>query len=117
MPKALTVLALAGASVLLLTNASAQDTRTSAARTSAFAVNGAPIRSGATTTTARRTVRNHTGATFSRANIAAPLTAGECVGLGGKVVSWPSCASGSWCNTEDRDGVLRGACIDEVSPE
>jgi hypothetical protein len=43
----------------------------------------------------------------------APLTEGECTGLGGKSISTDAsfCASGKVCVTTDKDGVVHHACI------
>ena len=53
--------------------------------------------------------------TQTRKNL--PLTAGECRGLGGNVITVDpvkSCTSGEACETADKNGVLRRACIDNV---
>lgn len=46
----------------------------------------------------------------------APLTSGECVGLGGKIEDTANCSAAGQkaCKTVDHHGVVRVACIDEV---
>lgn len=51
-----------------------------------------------------------------KTSILAPLTAGECTGLGGKVhtnAGVDKCASGQHCTTIDGDGVIKAMCISE----
>lgn len=51
--------------------------------------------------------------TQTRKNV--PLTEGECRGLGGSVVTANGCGSPPLaCETADKNGVLRRACIDNV---
>ena len=55
-----------------------------------------------------------TGTAPKRSTTVAPLTEGECVGLGGKIrVFYPdnTCATGKLCITTDKDGVIHSACI------
>jgi hypothetical protein len=51
--------------------------------------------------------------------VIAPLTSQECKGLGGKVISTNKCSAKGHqtCSTVDRHGVVRVACIDEVSDD
>jgi hypothetical protein len=48
----------------------------------------------------------------AKTNRMMPLTEGECRGLGGDVVTTHGCDTGLACQTADKDGVLRRACID-----
>jgi hypothetical protein len=44
----------------------------------------------------------------------APLTEGECRGLGGDVVTTTGCPTGTACQTADKDGALHRVCIDNA---
>jgi hypothetical protein len=44
----------------------------------------------------------------------APLTAGECKRLGGRVDNETNCKSGTECTTQTLDGAWHSACITEV---
>ena len=54
------------------------------------------------------------GALGVQDSISVALTVKECEALGGKVndVETKSCASGKACYTADKDGVIKGLCID-----
>jgi hypothetical protein len=75
---------------------------------------------GSMSTQTSRTTGANAGANAvagQRATVAMPLTAEECTGLGGKVTGSDYCnAQGQKaCATVDKHGVIRVACIDEVS--
>lgn len=93
-------------SVALLGTADAQSDRKKQTVPGVTAPKGnvvAPLKSAPKTNTTKAPI----GTTL------APLTSGECKGLGGTVKTNFTCKSGSGCYTVDPHGVIRMACINK----
>ena len=76
---------------------------------------GALYQPGGMNGTTSRGNTGMSGISGTRATIVAPLTAGECKGLGGTVTTGEgtSCGTQDACTTVDQDGVVHLQCINK----